>query len=122
MSPTVCNITETLKSMVHVQSTSRSVLDWAVMANMYHLQKFLARCELYIMKHYHTNPSSRAFIAALSPESQLRIYRYATMHSGCLRFMIGIGHSDCLRVMTSHTATALSNKTKDSIRACLPCE
>ena len=45
------------------------------MANMYHLQKFLARCELFIMKHYHTNPSSKAFLPCLSPESQLRIYR-----------------------------------------------
>ena len=45
------------------------------MANTYHLQKFLARCELFIMQRYHTNPSSRAFIPALSSESQLRIYR-----------------------------------------------
>ncbi len=59
-----------------MQATTRSVLDWAVMANTYHLQKFLARCELFIMKHFHTNPSSKAFIAALSPESQLRVYRW----------------------------------------------
>lgn len=58
-----------------VQGAARSVLDWAVMANTYHLQKFLARCELFIMKHYHGNPSSKAFIGALSPQSQLRIYR-----------------------------------------------
>ena len=57
------------------QASSRSALDWAVMANTYHLQKFLARCELFIMQRYHTNPSSKAFIPALSPESQLRIYR-----------------------------------------------
>ena len=58
-----------------LQAAPRSVLDWAVMANMYHLQKFLARCELFIMKHYHTNPSSKAYLPLLSPESQLRIYR-----------------------------------------------
>ena len=62
-----------------MQATTRSVLDWAVMANTYHLQKFLARCELFIMKHFHTNPSSKAFIAALSPESQLRIYRWTAL-------------------------------------------
>ncbi|BDA45051.1 probable BTB/POZ domain-containing protein At3g56230 [Coccomyxa sp. Obi] len=54
---------------------SRSVLDWAVMANMYSLRKLTAHCELFIMKHFHASPSSRRILATLSPDSQLRIYK-----------------------------------------------
>ncbi|EIE21114.1 hypothetical protein COCSUDRAFT_48284 [Coccomyxa subellipsoidea C-169] len=54
---------------------SRSVLDWAVMANMFSLRKLTARCELFIMKHFQGSPSSRRILATLSPESQLRIYK-----------------------------------------------
>ena len=47
------------------------------MANRFQLKKLTARCELWIMQHYHASPSSKRVLAALGAESQLRIYKCA---------------------------------------------
>lgn len=113
-----------------VQGNARSVLDWAVMANMYHLQKFLARCELFIMKHYHANPSSKAFIAALSPESQLRIYRCEPIWPPVpycklcfkrkLRYEESIGFTPQTRPYLQAVCCPLLNPTLQSTSSCIP--
>jgi hypothetical protein len=46
---------------------------------MYQLRKLTARCELFIMKNFHSNPASRRILATLSKDSQLRIYKCATL-------------------------------------------
>jgi hypothetical protein len=65
------------------KQAERSVLDWALMASRFQLRKLTARCELWIMQNYHAAPSSKRVLAALSPESQLRIYK-----CGCLPWLI----------------------------------
>ncbi|KAK9908499.1 hypothetical protein WJX75_008724 [Coccomyxa subellipsoidea] len=98
---------------------SRSVLDWAVMANMYSLRKLTARCELYIMKHFHSSPSSRRILATLSPESQLRIYKgcaeaKATCTARC---------QACGRVLMQgeafHISKALTSCSHDGCTGCV---
>lgn len=60
---------------------------------MYSLRKLTARCELFIMKHFHAPHSSRRILATLSPESQLRIYKCAhSLTATCALFSFSVPH------------------------------
>ena len=61
------------------RASQRSVLHWALMAHRFQLKRLTARCELFIMQHYHAAHSSKRILAALSPESQLRIFKCAPL-------------------------------------------